>query len=41
MKPGEYVVAAFVLIMLSVFFGVYFWYQYKRITKNKRNKQDE
>jgi hypothetical protein len=39
MKPGEYVVAGFVLLMLVAFFGIYIWFQIKRIKKHKTASQ--
>jgi hypothetical protein len=35
MKPGEYIVAGFVFLMLATFFGVFFWFQLKRIKNRK------
>lgn len=35
MKPGEYVVLVFVLLMLVVFFSTYIWFQVKRIKRNR------
>jgi|GEM_PF-871070 len=35
MKPGEYVIAVFVIAMLIIFFGTYFYVQYKRFSKKR------
>ncbi|NQV53613.1 MAG: hypothetical protein HQ500_10545 [Flavobacteriales bacterium] len=39
MKPAEYVVLVFVLLMLAAFFGVYIWFQVKRIKRNRAKRQ--
>ncbi len=39
MKPGEYVVAGFVLLMLIAFFSIFIWFQIKRIKKRKTANQ--
>jgi len=38
MKPAEYAVLAFVLLMLTTFFSVYNWFQVKRIKRNRANR---
>jgi len=39
MKLGEYVVLAFVGLMLTAFFTLYIWFQIKRIKRNKEKNR--
>jgi len=39
MKPGEYVVLAFVALMLTTFFALYIWFQIKRIKRNQATRK--
>jgi len=39
MKPGEYVVLAFVVFMLTAFFIIYIWFQIKRIKRNQATRK--
>jgi preprotein translocase subunit YajC len=41
MKPGEYAVLTFVLLMLTAFFSIFIWFQIKRIKRNLSNRQKE
>jgi hypothetical protein len=41
MKPGEYIVAGFVLLMLTAFFTIYIWFQIKRIKRNRAKAKDQ
>lgn len=40
MKPGEYVVVAFVGLMLAIFFIIYIRFQIKRIKRNQSRKNE-
>lgn len=41
MKPGEYVVLAFVALMLIAFFSLFIWFQIKRIKRHRTTRQKE
>lgn len=41
MKPGEYIVLGFVLLMLVAFFSIYIWFQIKRIKRNRSNHRQD
>jgi len=39
MKPGEYIVLGFLILMLTAFFSVFIWFLIKRMKKQKAKKE--
>lgn len=39
MKPGEYVVLVFVVLMLAAFFSLNIWFQIKRVKRHQATRK--